>query len=215
MTPSPRRERAPKSTRDALLKAAFAEVYRTGFQAASLERILATAGVTKGALYHHFPGKTELGYAIVEEVLTDWVRTHWLQPMTKHVNPIDAILAALGTGWGSGSSDEIKLGCPLNNLAQEMSPLDEGFRKRIDSVLTVWRGGIAAALARGQREGTVREDIHPHRIASFIVAAIEGIIGTAKNAQNPEVARSNFEILARYVETLRARARYSTARALR
>jgi AcrR family transcriptional regulator len=215
MKTSSRRERTPKTTRDVLLKAAFAEVYRTGFQAASLEKILATAGVTKGALYHHFPGKTELGYAIIEEVLTGWVRTHWLQPMSKHQNPIDGIVAALNTGWGSGSSDEIKLGCPLNNLAQEMSPLDEGFRKRIDSVLTVWRGGIAASLARGQREGTVRDDIHPHRIASFIVASIEGIIGTAKNAQSHDVAKSNFEILAKFVETLRARARYSTARSLR
>jgi AcrR family transcriptional regulator len=56
-------------TRDKLLKAAFEEIYRRGFQAASLDTILAKAGVTKGALYHHFPDKGALGYAVVRGFL--------------------------------------------------------------------------------------------------------------------------------------------------
>src|SRR4030095_5203309 len=64
-----RRTRAPDATRQKLLYAAFEEMYRSGFQAASLDAILAKAGVTKGALYHHFPDKAALGYAVVDEVV--------------------------------------------------------------------------------------------------------------------------------------------------
>ena len=38
-----------------------------GFQAASLSRILAQTGVTKGALYYHFSGKQMLGYAVLDD----------------------------------------------------------------------------------------------------------------------------------------------------
>lgn len=44
---------------------------RHGFQAASLNNILAKTGLTKGALYHHFPDKDRLGYAVIEEVIRD------------------------------------------------------------------------------------------------------------------------------------------------
>lgn len=51
-------------TRDKLLQAAFNEIHLHGFQAASIANILRDTGLTKGALYHHFPTKQELGLEI-------------------------------------------------------------------------------------------------------------------------------------------------------
>ncbi len=73
-----RRVRQPDITREKLLTAAFEEMYRRGFQAASLDTILAQAGVTKGALYHHFPDKAALGYAVVDEVVRGLLLDRWL-----------------------------------------------------------------------------------------------------------------------------------------
>ena len=52
-----RRTRQPDITRDKLLHAAFDEIYRRGFQDASLDTIQDNAGLTKGALYQHFTDK--------------------------------------------------------------------------------------------------------------------------------------------------------------
>ena len=52
----------PDLTRAKLLEAGFQEVYEHGFRSASIDSILARAGVTKGALYHHFSSKQALGY---------------------------------------------------------------------------------------------------------------------------------------------------------
>src|SRR5262249_7743733 len=60
--------RSAERTRGRLLQAAFHEIYRSGFRTADLDAILATAGVTKGAPYHHFGSKDALGYAVVDEV---------------------------------------------------------------------------------------------------------------------------------------------------
>src|ERR1700727_474847 len=70
------RLRDPERTRERLLQAASREIYRSGFQSASLGTILASAGVTKGALYHHFKNKEALGYAVVEEIISADVRGH-------------------------------------------------------------------------------------------------------------------------------------------
>ena len=65
------RLRDPERTRERLLQAAFREVYRSGFQSAGIDTILAATNVTKGALYHHFESKEALGYAIVEEIIAN------------------------------------------------------------------------------------------------------------------------------------------------
>ncbi|MGA8441619.1 MAG: TetR/AcrR family transcriptional regulator, partial [Candidatus Sulfotelmatobacter sp.] len=75
------RLRASERTRERLLQAASREIYRSGFQSASLDTILASAGVTKGALYHHFKNKEALGYAVVEEIISPDVRGTWVQPL--------------------------------------------------------------------------------------------------------------------------------------
>ena len=89
-------------------------------------------------------------------------------------------------------------------FAREMSGQDEGFRRRLDNVMTAWRGGIAATLSRGQRDGTVRDDVDVHRVSAFIVAAIAGILATAKSARSIDQLRSNTEILSSYLQGLRA-----------
>ncbi len=94
-------------------------------------------------------------------------------------------------------------GCPLNNLAQEMSPLDEGFRKRVEKVYAAWRESLESAFARGVKAGKVRKTISPRNAATFVVAALAGIIGTAKNAQSEELLKQAAEGLFDYLDSLR------------
>lgn len=197
-------KRNPDKTRQRLLAAAFEEIHRSGFRAASLDSILADTGVTKGALYHHFSNKTELGYAIVDELVHGMISNAWLKPLSHAEDPIDGIIAIL-----NGYSDEdiergCKLGCPLNNLSQEMSSVDEGFRRRLDGLFALWRSAVADALSRGQRSGHVRDDIDSDQIGCFVVAGLEGGIGQAKTAQNPEVLAHCRDAMIAYLETLRS-----------
>ena len=101
--------------------------------------------------------------------------------------------------------DKVELGCPLNNLAQEMSPLDERFRRRVAVVFETWIESFAQALERGRAEGTVRRDVDARKVATFIVSSIEGSFGLAKNAKSALLLRENFEVLKDFLETLRPR----------
>jgi TetR/AcrR family transcriptional regulator, transcriptional repressor for nem operon len=205
MQTSTRRTRAtprdPDATRSGLLRAAFQEVHRSGFQGTDLDSILRSAGVTKGALYHHFENKDALGYALVDEFLTELTRDKWLAPLVEAADPIEALARIVQSS--SVKPRDIENGCPVNNLAQEMSPLDEGFRTRLARVFDGWRRGVTDALRAGQERGLVRADLDPAEAALFFIAAYEGYISLAKNAQDARVLQAGKKSLTRYLESLR------------
>ncbi len=198
-----RTSRNPRRPREALLHAAFRNVHESGFQGADLDSILQDAGVTKGALYHHFESKKALGYAIVEEVLMAITRDKWLIPLRRALNPFDALVKEVVEST-SLRPEYVQGGCPLNNLSQEMSPLHAGFRQRLAKVFADWQGGIAAALRDGRNRGLVRRDVDPVEEAAFLVALYEGYISLAKNAQHPRVLQAGKRWIVRYLESLRA-----------
>src|ERR1700734_2470217 len=182
------RLRDPERTRERLLRAASREIYRSGFQSASLDRILVSAGVTKGALYHHFENKEALGYAVVEEVISPDVRGKWVLPLQSVKDPIDALI-----GMVQGLSvrpKDVCGGCQLNNLAQEMSPLDARFRKRLEIIFDAWREATASVLREGQIHGSVRRGVEPADAAALLIAMVEGYGSLAKNAQDPKVMKA-------------------------
>lgn len=196
-------ERNPDQTRKTLLMAAFQEIHRNGFKRASLDSILENTGLTKGALYHHFPNKQALGYAVVDEVLCSMAFEIWVRPMVGADDPITALQEQLATVAAYPQQDLIMHGCPLNNLSQEMSGLDEGFRVRLDAAFSGWRDGIATCLEHGKTQGTVRADVDSNQAGTFIIASMEGCIGMAKNARSVEVLKQCGQGLSQYLETLR------------
>ena len=161
--------RNPERTRGLLLHAAFKEIYRSGFRSADLDAILAAAGVTKGALYYHFHNKEALGYAVVDEVISIDLHQKWVQPLRNAENPIDVLVRIIQSE--STRREDIQRGCPLLNLSQEMSGLDEGFRRRTARVYKDWHDAMAGALREGQKRGIVRSDIDANETATFLMAA--------------------------------------------
>jgi TetR/AcrR family transcriptional repressor of nem operon len=199
-----RRTREPDVTRDKLLKAAFEEIYRRGFQAASLDTILARAKVTKGALYHHFRDKAALGYAVVDEVVKGLLLERWLGVLEQYPgDPLTALQRTIQHRASHLGPHEIELGCPLNNLAQEMSPLDHRFRRAINATFEAWKDGFARTLEQGQAKGSVRRDVDARRVAGFVVAAIEGSTSLSKSAQSASMQRSNLRLLSEFLDSLR------------
>src|SRR3989442_7812691 len=196
--------RAPEETQRRILKAAFGEFAGTGFQGASLTGIVEEASTTKDAWFHHFEGKTDLGYAVVEEVIQPRIKALWFDPLAGSIDPIADVKRTVRQFVKEEQANgRLVQGCPLNNLAQELSPLDEGFRKRIEGVYTAWRESLEAACVRGIKSGKVRKDISPRNVAAFIVAALAGLIRATKKAQNQEVLKQAGEGLFDYLDSLR------------
>ena len=198
------KKRDTATTRRLILEAAYSEIYRHGFHSASLKNLLAQTGLTKGALYHHFPNKKALGYAVVDDLLMEMVEEDWLRPLETSWNPIDCLQERLTIFKETAGKDDLLLGCPVNNLALEMSPVDEGFRLRINKIYDRWREVLAEALQQGQERCLVRQDINPMQTATFIVASMAGCRSLAKNAQSGDLMEICCRSLVQYWDSLRA-----------
>ncbi len=79
--PSRQAERS-EATRRALIEAARALFAERGYGAVPAEEIVKRAGVTRGALYHHFGGKEELFGAVFEVVEAELTQAIASQAMT-------------------------------------------------------------------------------------------------------------------------------------
>lgn len=196
-------ERNPEHTRTRILEAAHEEIYQHGYQGMRIEAILQKTNLAKGALYHHFPNKLSLGYAVVEEILMEHFHTLWNQFIDNHPNPLTAIQELFLWKAESYRNELCFKGCPLNNLNQEMAAIDKGFHERLERVMQSIFQSMVSALENGQQQGEVRADINPRNIAMFIMASYQGIMGTAKCMQAPELLTDLLGTLNDYIDTLR------------
>lgn len=194
--------RQPDLTRTRLLECAYGEIHQRGFRAASLDSILEKAGMTKGALYHHFENKNALGYAVIDELIRPFMQSYWL-PLVESEDPIESAIAGLKKRREKLRASLLTYGCPFNNLVQEMSSIDEGFRNRLQTILDEWREALATALERGKAGGKVRADVNTPAAAIFIISALEGVIGMGKASQSATLYEQGLRGLIEYLERLR------------
>jgi TetR/AcrR family transcriptional repressor of nem operon len=195
--------RNPDQTRSRLVQAAFKEIYENGFQGMRIEEILERTGLKKGALYHHFHSKADLAYAVIDEVIDSYLENDWIKPLQAFENPVDGLKHVIWQKADTDSVDMVVNGCPLNNLAQEMSPLDREFQKRIDRLFKKWISGFAAVLEKGKLNGTVRKDIDTEATATFLVAILEGSVSLAKASQDIKTLHQCGYGIEQFLESLR------------
>lgn len=189
--------------RERLLAAAFEEMYETGFTGLRVDRVIESAHATKGAFYHHFSSKSALGYAVVDEILTDLAREVWGEGLARARDPVAGILTCVEEMFARLGPRAMAQGCPYNNLAQEMSATDAGFRTRLGAIFGEIVAHIAAALERGKATGQVRAEIDSAAVAQFIFATLEGAIGLAKAMGEAGDFHRSLGVLRGYMESLR------------
>jgi AcrR family transcriptional regulator len=169
-----------------------------GFRAASIEAILESTGLTKGALFHQFATKLELGYAVVDEVLVPMTLARWVDPIAAFENPLEGILHQLKVNIGGAPQDELNLGCPLNNLIQEMANSDAEFQKRLCRVIELWIDGIELEIKRGQKSGHILKSVRARDVAEYVVMSHQGFFGIIKGLRDKRIFRSLLGSLERY-----------------
>lgn len=196
-------ERNAEQTRSRILEAAYEEIYENGYQGMRIDAILQKTALAKGALYHHFPNKLALGYAVVEEILMGHFEEVWQGFLAQEKNPLTALQKLFMWKAETYQTEESFNGCPLNNLNQEMSAIDEGFHERLHMVMNSIMFTIVNALKQGQSDELVRADIDAEKIAMFILSSYQGIMGAAKCMQAPQILPDLFGTLNDYIDTLR------------
>lgn len=194
--------RNPEKTRTEILRAAFDIVYQHGFRASSVKMIVEKAGVTQGAFFHYFSTKNDLGYALADEVLKDMTLDRWIRPLAAYRNPVHGMITRFRKLLEATSDEELALGCPLNNLTQEMSSVDPVFREKLRAVLNLWIDETERYLRKAQVEGYLKPDVKVRRAAEFIVMIEEGSWAMVKNLTDRKIYWSLYESFRHFLESI-------------
>lgn len=168
------------ATRLSILRKAFELTYKKGYQATSVDEILKTLDVTKGAFFYHFKHKEEMGLAMISEVMYPGMYASLIAPLSAGKDSIHEICSMMeGLLLGNPFFD-VRYGCPAINLIDEMAPLNSGFSKALADLTNHWREAIEACLKKGKLSGQLRNDFNEGDVSLFIISGYAGIRNLGK-----------------------------------
>ncbi|MBF0457615.1 MAG: TetR/AcrR family transcriptional regulator [Nitrospirae bacterium] len=193
-------------TRKKIIDAAFEDIYLNGYQGASLNNIVEKTGFTKGALYHYFRSKKELALTAISETVSAFFKQFWELPLLDQPEPLTALIDHIRILptilFEHCSLFEIKNGCPLNNLIQEMSPIDEDFARLLETLFNDWQAIVTKVIVQAIEKGQIKKDVNPEDTAMFILSCLEGCITTAKKSNSVEIYRRCTAQIEIYINSL-------------
>lgn len=200
MTTSTTRPRDGKQTRDAIVAAASRLMQIKGYNATSLDDLLNASGVGKGSFYHYFRSKEDLGHAILDRIVASFIE-RTVDPCFSDpgVKPLTQIRCFLDRVVEAQRERNCVGGCPLGNLASELSDVHPGFRARLAGVFSAWRARLTMALREALGRGEVGGDCRPEAVAHFLVASLEGAILMTKLTKDIAVMEQCVGELKRYL----------------
>jgi len=172
------------NTRLTILNKAFELIYSKGYQTTSIDDIIATTQVTKGAFYYHFKTKDEMGIAIIEEILKPVMLENFIKPIENSVNPLDDLYNMISYLLLEDPFLQVKYGCPVGNLTQEMTPWNNQFSKALTELVDQWKNTIVNIVANAQKSGLIKKDVDGNQVAFFIMSGYWGIRNFGKLQDN-------------------------------
>ncbi len=188
----------PEGMRQKVLDVAEEAFQARGYNATSLGDLMQAAGVSGGALHHHFPTKKALGLAVINERVATAVAETWIGPVEAANTAREGVRQVFVAVAGELEQQGFVRGCPLNNLAHELSLADPEFRAALAKIFDAWQQAIAEKIKRDQQSGVEDRQTNPERFAAFTVASYSGAMSMAKAAQNAGVLKlcmEGFELM--------------------
>jgi TetR/AcrR family transcriptional regulator, transcriptional repressor for nem operon len=191
------------ATRLTILKKAFELIYSRGYQTTSIDDILATTKVTKGAFYYHFKNKDEMGVAIINELMKPILTSSFIEPLKNDGDPLDAIYQLMHHLLMENDFLKVEYGCPAANFTHEMAPWNTKFSKALDEITRQWIKIMVAAIEKGKKNGFVNAGTNAKQVALFVMSGYWGIRNYGKLENSKKAYLPYLKELKSYLETLR------------
>lgn len=189
-----------KPTRQRLVEAARGLFLAKGYEATSVADVLARAKVNSGSLYYFFKTKEQLLLAVLDEYV-DLLEPMVLRPAFERVSdPLDRVFAVLAGYREMLVMSDCRMGCPIGNLALEMSEKSDVVREKIALNFANWRKAIRQCLFDARDR--LPPDLDRHKLAAFILTIMEGGVMQARVHRSLEPFDASVAMLKDYMDRL-------------
>lgn len=175
-----------EATRQNILQKAFELIYSNGYQTTSVDEIIATTQVTKGAFYYHFKTKDEMGLAIIKELMIPNFQNTFIEPFQNDDNPMDTIYNLMHYLLMENEHLKVEYGCPASNFTQEMAPWNIDFTKALNQLSLQWENAMIDAIEKGKENGIIKAEVSAKEVAVFVLSGYWGVrnLGKLENSKS-------------------------------
>ena len=185
--------------RDRILAVAERLVIENGFAATSLDQVIKEAGTSKGAFFHHFDSKLDLGRAITQRyVAADIGQLEWALEQTAAIaDPAERAVAFVRCF--EDAADEVmsaQSSCLYIAVLTEQQLVNNGTADLITHAIQTWREEIAALL----RAAALDRDLDlgdAEALADHVFVTFEGAFLLSRSTGKPEHMRVQLGVLRR------------------
>lgn len=192
-----------EETRLTILQKAFELIYINGYQTTSVDDIIATTQVTKGAFYYHFKTKDEMGLAIINEILKPALTSSFIEPLQSKQDPVAGIYTLMYNLLMENEFMKVEYGCPAANFTQEMTPWNADFSQALGELTDQWAKMLTATVEKGKKNGFIREDVNAKQVAMYVMSGYWGIRNFGKIRNSKQVYVSYLKELKNYLNSLK------------
>ena len=197
-------------TKERILRTAFQLFHEQGFHATGVATIVREAGINPGSLYHFFEGKDQLLLQVLE-FATQYLGPAVMDPVERQTSdPIKRIFVLLDQYRTGMLRHGCRMGCPIGNLALEVSDGNAEARRLIHRNFESWASRVEGWLvAAGNR---LPADLDRHQLAHFILTVMEGGLMQARAANDLGVFDQSVNVLRQHLDLLQQSAKSSKPR---
>lgn len=192
-----------QATKQRILETAARLFHEQGFGATGISAILQEAGVNPGSLYHFFPGKEALLLGVLEWYEQAF-KARVVEPLEREEPaPLRRIERLLR--WYRAQLDEngCRLGCPVGNLALEVTDASPRIRQRLQRNFDEWSGVVERWLQEAGPE--LPGDCDRRALARYILSVMEGGVMQARVAGSLEPYDASVHQLVEHLDALARR----------
>jgi TetR/AcrR family transcriptional regulator, transcriptional repressor for nem operon len=175
------------TTRAKILQRCFEAICESGFSSLRTDKEIKRLRITKGAFYHYFPSKLDLGYAVIEEIILPLYTQKWAPLENRGAGVAQELYNIVEKEKESATDLTVRKGDVLANLILEMSHEDENFRKKLEEVLEAQEKTLQKAILAGKAAGEMKPQIDARSMAYSLLGSLQGCYAIAKARSSKDV----------------------------
>jgi TetR/AcrR family transcriptional regulator, transcriptional repressor for nem operon len=190
------------SARDKILDAAVSVIRSKGYAATTVDDLCAQAGVTKGAFFHHFKSKEDLGVAAAA-YWSEMARNLFAAaPYHKHADPLDRLLGYIDFRKSLLTGAIPDYTCLVGTMVQETYGSNPAIRDACARSITSHTATLEGDIRQAMEKYGIEASWTPRSLGLYTQAVLQGAFILAKATGGARAAADAVDHLRRYIELL-------------
>ena len=193
-----------QETKRLIIETSFDMFYSNGYNNTSIPDIMKKTNLTKGAFYHHFKNKLEIGKKVIEDILSIRIYNGFIKPLkeNKSKSVSDLLVYVFTERIKNFTEKEKALGCPANNMINETGCSVSDFREPLRKLMDGWKDALIDVVEIGKKNNEIKKEVDSNAAATYLICSFEGARGIRKIYNDDTLFTNYLQAVKEYIKSI-------------